>query len=245
MIEIEPVTLSEAQFLTGRPEKDINAAIDRGEIDKITEKVRVPYASKAKSKHPVRRGPVRKRRVQRVFALVAPATREMVVRKVGGAELLFLSLARDLQADLTPAGRKKLYMAIKTQGSQTGAVTLGPFKADVTKTAKTLITRLKRLRSLRDGMVEQYGQDPVIKGTKISAYRVAALAKEQTVEEILSDYPSLTEQRVKRAIDFATAYPKPGRPYPTRSFKRAAGALADLGMFDFGHDDPEIPAAKN
>lgn len=244
MIEIEAVTLSEAQFLTGRPEKEINAAIDRGEIEKITEKVRVPVAIKAKRKRSAGRGPARKQRVQRVFALVAPATRETVVRKVGGPELLFLTLARDLQADLTPAGRKRLYQAIKTQGTQAGAVALGPFKADVTKTSKTLIVRLKRLRSLRDGIVEQYGQDPVIKGTKISAYRVAALAKEQTVDEILADYPSLTEQRVKRAIDFATVYPKPGRPYPTSSFKRCAGALVDLGVFDFGRDDVEEARAE-
>jgi uncharacterized protein (DUF433 family) len=242
MMEIEPVTLSEAQFLTGRLEKEINAAIDRGEIEKITEKVRVAVASKKNRR--LHRGRARKQRTQRTFGYAPPATRETVVRKVGAPELLFLALARDLQADLTPAGRKKLYQAIKTQGTATGAIALGPFKADVSKTEKALIARFNRLRTVRDGIVEQHGMDPVIKGTDISAYRVAALAKEQTVEEILADYPSLTEQKVKRAIDFATAYPKPGRPYPTRSFKRAAGALADSGIFEFGSEEAADAGAE-
>jgi uncharacterized protein (DUF433 family) len=244
MIEIEPVTLSEAQFLTGRPEKEINAAIDRGEIEKITEKVRVEVASKKKPRRRVGRGPARKRRASRTFGYAPPATRETVVRKVGGPELLFLTLARDLQADLTPAGRRKLYQAIKTQGTEPGAIALGPFKADVTRTVKALTARFKHLRSVRHGIVEQPGRDPVIKGTEISAYRVAALAKDQTVDEILADYPGLTEQKVKRAIDFASAYPKPGRPYPTRSLKRAAEALGDLGVFEFGREETEKAGAK-
>lgn len=230
MIEIEPVTLSEAQFLTGRPEKEINAAIDRGEIEKTTHKVRVPVFSK--KRRPAPRARTSRTSTKRTYGYAPPATRETTVRKLGAPELLFLALAQELQADLTPAGRRKLYTAIKAEGIETGAVVLGPFKADVSKTARTLAARLKRLRSARQGVVEEGGQGPVIRGTGVSAYRVAALAGEQTVDEILADYPGLSKQQVERAIDYATAYPKPGRPYPSRSFKRAAGALADAGIFD-------------
>jgi uncharacterized protein (DUF433 family) len=242
MFEIEPVTLTEAQFLTGRPEKEINAAIDRGEIEKTIHKVRVPVSSK--KRRLVQRTRTGRTSTKRTCGYAPPATRETTVRKVGAPELLFLAVARELQADLTPTGRRKLYQAIKAEGIETGAVVLGPFKANVTKTARALAARLKRLQSVRQGIVEEAGKDPVIKSTEVSAYRVAALAKEQTIDEILVDYPGLSKQQVERAIDYATAYPKPGRPYPSRSFKRAAGALADSGMFDPPAEDNAAAEAE-
>ncbi|WNM10100.1 DUF433 domain-containing protein [Komagataeibacter nataicola] len=66
----------------------------------------------------------------------------------------------------------------------------------------------------------------------MSAYRVAALAQGQTIKEIKADYPTLTEEQIESAIAYTEAYPKPGRPYPVRSFRRAAGALAEMGIFD-------------
>ena len=42
----------------------------------------------------------------------------------------------------------------------------------------------------------------------------------------------LTAHQVQIALDYATAYPKAGRPYPARSLKRIVGALAEAGAFD-------------
>ncbi|WP_260686045.1 DUF433 domain-containing protein [Rhizobium laguerreae] len=61
---------------------------------------------------------------------------------------------------------------------------------------------------------------------------VAALARGQTVAEIVEDFPSLSREQVEAAIEYAKAYPKRGRPYPSRSLKRSLAELAELGAFD-------------
>lgn len=76
------------------------------------------------------------------------------------------------------------------------------------------------------------GGDPLIEGTTIPVHMVAALARTQSIAEIVADFPSLTPEQVESAIEYAKAYPKRGRPYPARSLKRALAELADLGAFD-------------
>lgn len=225
---IEPVTLSEAQFLLGRPEKELNRAIDRGEIDKIWEKVTQLEGKQGLTTVKDRSS---KRKLREVVSLEVSSGAQKTVRKLGPSELLFLEIEGQVHDDLTPSGRKKLYNAIKSSFASSKTITFGPFEADIAKALRALKARYKQLNDVRKCVVENDGQDPVLKGTEISAYRIAALAQGQSVSEIIEDYPSLTAEQVKLAIDYATAYPKTGRPYPKRSFKRSVSSLADLGAF--------------
>ncbi len=52
------------------------------------------------------------------------------------------------------------------------------------------------------------------------------------MEATLEDHPGVRRLQVEAAAEYARAYPKTGRPYPARSFKRMLGELADLGAFD-------------
>ncbi len=65
--------------------------------------------------------------------------------------------------------------------------------------------------------------EPCLKGTRIPAYMVAALAKEQSVKNIQKAYPSLTLEQIEAARIYATAHPRQGRPkqvqIPTKSKK--------------------------
>lgn len=57
------------------------------------------------------------------------------------------------------------------------------------------------------------GGTPIISGTRVSVYDVAAaLAAGVPVKEILEDYPSLTEEKLKLAALYADANPLRGRP---------------------------------
>lgn len=236
MVAIELVTTGEAQFLTGRTEKDINRAIDRGLVDKIVEVVRVPVEHKPKRKRPARQSGKARKSSQRALPYVAPASVEKKVRKLGASELLFFVIEGEVQKDLTPTGRKKLYETIKTRSDTTDSVSFGPFEANVARTVKALTARYKELLAVRAEVDRPTHGDPVLKGTDISVYRVAALAETQTLPEILADYPSLSEKQVRRAIDYASTYAKAGRPYPVRSFKRGAALLAAAGVFDYAAD---------
>ena len=59
------------------------------------------------------------------------------------------------------------------------------------------------------------GGEPILRGTRIGVYEVAAMAKDATADEraeILAGYPTLKEEQLDLALIFATAYPRRGRP---------------------------------
>jgi len=88
-------------------------------------------------------------------------------------------------------------------------IDLGPFWKGVDE-------RLRRLKAARaqvsfDG--EILSETPVIKGTRVPVYDVAAsIAAGIPMERILSAYPSLNREQVEFAALFAEANPQRGRP---------------------------------
>lgn len=162
---------------------------------------------------------------------------KVVQRLLGPAELRFLLLAEQLEGDLTPAGRRRLYGAVRRLARDAHHLTLGEIVLDLGRIDAELHTRLQRLERVREKVdVGMDRDEPVIQGTSIPVYMVAALAREETTDEILEDYPSLSREQVEAAIDYARAYPKRGRPYPGSSLKRTLAHLAESGAFDEGEE---------
>jgi len=63
-------------------------------------------------------------------------------------------------------------------------------------------------------------EDGNIRGSGVEAHRIAALvAGGMEMAEILEDYPNLGPDQVEAAARYASASPKPGRPYPDRTAK--------------------------
>ena len=81
-------------------------------------------------------------------------------------------------------------------------------------------------------LIDKTADEPIIKGTDVNAYRIAALHDGMTIEEILRDYPSLSEQQIHAANAYAESHPKSGRPYPKTTVKKVMlEARADAGDF--------------
>jgi len=148
-------------------------------------------------------------------------------RFLGIPELRFLKLADVLDKDLTRLGQRKIYEAIRRLPRQEHQLRLGVLTIELSPLDRLLEARLERLAALRTSVMLSETGEPMIRGTSVPAYAVANLARGQTIEEILEDYPSLTRTLIEDTIEYARAYPKKGRPYPARSFKRA---VADLGL---------------
>jgi uncharacterized protein (DUF433 family) len=75
------------------------------------------------------------------------------------------------------------------------------------------IETLEKARSLVVSDPEIRGGEPVIRGTRIPVYLVAAMLHQgASVAEILENYPTLTEEAVELARVYARANPKQGRP---------------------------------
>jgi len=120
-----------------------------------------------------------------------------VQRLIGPAELRFLLLSEKLEGDLTPAGRRRLYEAVRRLSADAHRVALGEVILDLARIDEDLKSRLRRLEAVRKWVdAGDDEQGPVMKGTRIPVYMVAALARGQTMEEILEDFPSLTREGI-------------------------------------------------
>lgn len=107
-----------------------------------------------------------------------------------------------------------------------------------------IASRLEQLQQVRALVDDRPGADPVIRGTGVSAYVIAALSQDETTEEIVEDYPGLTQAQIEAATEYAKVYPRPGRPLPTRSFKKMLTAMAESGVWDVeGDDEPIQPSS--
>ncbi len=74
---------------------------------------------------------------------------------------------------------------------------------------------LERLSEARDMVVTSpdiLGGTPVIRGTRVPVYDVAAVAAQIPIDEVLKDYPSLSADQVDLAKLYAKANPLRGRP---------------------------------
>jgi uncharacterized protein (DUF433 family) len=87
---------------------------------------------------------------------------------------------------------------------------------DFASFSKGVEERLERLRAARDLVVtdpEILSGTPVIRGTRVPVYDVAAsVAAGISMERILSSYPSLKREQVELAALYAEANPQRGRP---------------------------------
>ena len=149
------------------------------------------------------------------------------LRILGRPELRFLKLADVLDKDLTQLGQRKIYEAIRRLPEQQHQLQLGVLTVELLPVDRAIEERLARLMELKSHVETHASGDPVIRGTTVPVHVVAGLAKGESIDEIMQDYPSLTRAQVETAIEYARAYPKKGRPYPARSFKRM---VADLGL---------------
>ncbi|AZS19915.1 MULTISPECIES: DUF433 domain-containing protein [unclassified Caulobacter] len=87
---------------------------------------------------------------------------------------------------------------------------------DLTTMAADTEARLSKLERARELVVEDpeiLSGTPVIRGTRVPVYDVAAsVAAGLSVSDILEGYPSLNEEKVELAVIFADATPQRGRP---------------------------------
>lgn len=117
---------------------------------------------------------------------------------------------------------------------------LGSLELDLACIDADLEDRMALLEAIR-GRIECKGdqREAFIRGTTIAAHLIAALARGQGVDAVLGDLSSLTRDQVEAAVEYAKAYPKRGRSYPTQSLK---STLADAGAFD---DDGDLGEASS
>jgi uncharacterized protein (DUF433 family) len=159
------------------------------------------------------------------------------LRSIGSPELRYLAIAGDVEKDLTPTARRKVYEAMRCLSEDADIVSVGIMEFRLGDVDRRIAERLRQLQAVKDMVEERAASDPVIRGTETSAYVIAALTQGETIAEIIDDYPGLTAAQIEAAIEYAKVYPRPGRPLPGRSFKKALTDMAESGVWDVESDD--------
>jgi uncharacterized protein (DUF433 family) len=148
-------------------------------------------------------------------------------------DLVFFCALDDMKDGITSHKQVELYKALKNLPAQSaiGSIDIGSLRYDFRPYVRRVKKNIEATEKLFR-LIDRTGDEPVIKGTDINAYRIAALHDGMTVEEIRRDYPSLSEQQILAAKAYAESHPKAGRPYPKNTAKRTMWeARADAGQF--------------
>ena len=131
--------------------------------------------------------------------------------------------------------KKHRFNVILSEGRSL-ALTVAVDLSDVSRRVDEQGQKLRHLREIAKG-----NDDPMIRGTDIPLYRVAALVGEDgDVSQAKLAFPSLDEAIIRDAVEYARLYPKRGRPYPSQSLKAALSSL-DLSEIPFEQSDNEAP----
>ncbi|MEH3117063.1 MAG: DUF433 domain-containing protein [Methylorubrum populi] len=163
-------------------------------------------------------------------ALDAGPVQAKLVRKAGGSvravewtDLIYLYAVRALREELTPKARNEFYHALWQLPVEDArevrfghlSISIGEFKAE-------LEARTHELAVLAERVEFRVNGDAVLKESGVEVHRIAALlGGGMSPDEIREDYPSLTLEAIAAAKAYADAHPKPGRPYPGMTAKRA------------------------
>jgi uncharacterized protein (DUF433 family) len=134
-------------------------------------------------------------------------------------DLVFLYTVGHLDSDLvrvTASAKKQLRKKVG-QSLRTGAeLDIGGCVFQLKSASRTIRRRLSELKRAKRKVVsdpEIRGGIPVIKGTRIGVYEIAAMLAHETNEaEFLDDFPTLTAEDLVLSKIYTAAYPRRGRP---------------------------------
>jgi uncharacterized protein (DUF433 family) len=162
------------------------------------------------------------------------------LRRIGPAELRFLAISNEVEKDLTPAARRKVYEAVRRLPADEHLLAVGVMEFRLSEIDQRIANRLHDLTEIKALIEERDGADAVIRGTEISAYVIAALTTGETTPEIIHDFPGLTIAQINAANEYAKLRPRHGRPLPTRSFKKMLSDMAANGVWDIDIDEEPL-----
>lgn len=174
----------EAAFVTDLPEKTINQAIDRAEVETL----------------PARRAEDRER------TLAFPDLVYLRLRSHVGS-LLSAEGKRRLRHELGQAAGGPKHPDVISIGP------INVHVAVEVRALREKLKEMERVWSFVAINPEVRAGEPVVRGTRISVHTLADLAAQGAPEEeLLEDYPSLSRESLDAALTWARMYPRRGRP---------------------------------
>jgi len=141
--------------------------------------------------------------------------------------LVCLHLESAVLSLFPPATRKRLFAQIlqspkkkRLQPAAVVTVNLQPSRQAVAKAVKLL----RRSESMVSEDANVMSGLPVLRGTRVPVHQIALeIENGANIDEILTDYPTITREQAKMATMYANAHPRTGRP-PAQPWRGAPPA---------------------
>jgi uncharacterized protein (DUF433 family) len=132
--------------------------------------------------------------------------------------------------------RKPVKLLVAASHDGTMVVDLTPSVAEVSERAAELVR-------LREAVEDGPNGEPLLRGTNVPVYRIAALVQapregQPDTSEARKGFPSLSEEQITTAYSYSLAYPKKGRPYPAKSIKSMLDEI-EFPVMSEDNDDGE------
>ena len=111
-------------------------------------------------------------------------------------------------------------------------VSIGPIRVAVGEILTPIVTSMAEVAASRSAVTcdpEIRGGEPVVSGTRIPVYMLAELRAQGVDDDVLlSDYPSLTPERLSQALLYAQLHPRAGRPRQSAAPWRGSAPIFEL-----------------
>jgi len=145
------------------------------------------------------------------------------VRVIDRTDLFYLLAVRTMGEDLTPKARAEFYAALhRAHPKCPDEVRFGRFRVAVADFIDELKQRTSALAELRARVGFAADGTAILNPRGVEVHRIAALLKGgMSVDAVLEEYPFLSRTDVETARAYASAFPRPGRPYPRTTANRA------------------------
>jgi uncharacterized protein (DUF433 family) len=137
-------------------------------------------------------------------------------RAVTAKGLVALELLRAFAEQFSPGFRREVVRAaLRAPNRPAVSLEKGRIVVNISELRKKVDTgegRLREAEALVVSSPEILGGEPCVRGTRVPAYLVGALAAKYGVEEAVAAYPSLTREQVDLISLYVAANPRRGRP---------------------------------
>jgi uncharacterized protein (DUF433 family) len=149
-------------------------------------------------------------------------------RKLAYGDVVFLRYYLT-HPDLSADQRTTLYKNLKQSNAKQRRLLVaashdGTMVVDLTPSVAEVSERAAELVRLREAVEDGPNGEPLLRGTNVPVYRIAALVQapregRPDTSEARKGFPSLSDEQITTAYSYSLAYPKKGRPYPAKSLK--------------------------
>lgn len=138
-------------------------------------------------------------------------------RSISGVDILYLIAVRGMSDQMAPRLRRQVRNAIAQSVSQNEEIAcIYVFEVSLKALENDVQEGFERLQRIKRDFIESrpevLGGEPILRGTRLSAWLIADLVRQGASNDEIADDYDVTPEQVEAAVTFDRVNPRRGRP---------------------------------